>query len=291
MKASALSIAAVAVAFAAAVLAATGTAQAHTRSVYHGGTYFGSVVVDSGQVVDGDLNVLFGNATIDGTVHGNVNVVGGSTTVEPGASVTGQINAIGGAVTRAVVPWAPSESVQNAFAPDYRLVWHLTWDVVVLLFFLIFPVRTRIALGRLEAHPGLCVATGLLGWVAVLPVLVLLAVTIVLIPLIPIELVAVVVGAFIGKAALALLVGRRLYELLSSRTTPSPFAALLLGLVLITAAEMVPIVGTLVFVLVGLVGLGAVLLTFINSQSPFGPLGPPDPPGRPTISGPPMTMA
>ena len=38
-----------------------------------------------------------------------------------------------------------------------------------MLFFLIFPLRTRIALDRLERHPGLCSAVGLLGWGAVLP--------------------------------------------------------------------------------------------------------------------------
>ncbi len=291
MKTSILSIAAVALAFFAAVFAATGTAQAHVRSVYHGGTYFGSVIVEPGQVVDGDLNVIFGNATIDGTVNGDLNVVGGNPTVEPGGAVTGQINNIGGDVTRAVVPWAPNTAFQSAYAPDYRLLWRLAWDAVVLLFFLIFPVRTRMALGRLEAHPGLSVAAGLIGWVAILPVAILLAVTIVLIPLIPLEFVALAVGVFVGKAALALLVGRRLFELLSSRTTPSPFAALILGLVLLTAAELVPVVGTLVFVLVGLVGLGAVLLTFVTGQGPLGPLGPPPQTARPDITGPPMTTA
>ncbi|MHB8146028.1 MAG: bactofilin family protein [Vulcanimicrobiaceae bacterium] len=292
MKTSVLSIAAVmTLAFVAAVFAATGTAQAHARSVYHGGTYFGSVIVEPGQVVDGDLNVIFGNATIDGTVNGDLNVVGGNPNVEPGGAVTGQINNVGGEVTRAVVPWAPNGSLQSAYAPDYRLLWRLAWDVVVLLFFLIFPVRTRMALGRLEAHPGLSVAAGLIGWVAIIPVAILLAVTIVLIPLIPLEFVALAVGVFVGKAALALLVGRRLYELLSSRTTPSPFAALILGLVLLTAAELVPVVGTLVFVLIGLVGLGAVLLTFVSGPGPFGPLSPPGPSARADISGPPMTTA
>ena len=59
--------------------------------------------------------------------------------------------------------------------------------LVVVLFFLIFPVRTRIALDRLERHPGLCSAVGLLGWVAVLPLALLLLCTIVLIPFIVLE--------------------------------------------------------------------------------------------------------
>ena len=85
-------------------------ALAATQAVYHGGTYFGSVVVEPGQVVDGDLTVIFGDATIEGIVEGNVNVVGGTYVTTPGGVVTGQVNQIGGAVAQAVVPWAPPDS-------------------------------------------------------------------------------------------------------------------------------------------------------------------------------------
>ena len=103
---------------------------------------------------------------------------------------------------------------------------------------------------------------GLLGCIAVIPLAVLLAITILLIPLIPLELVFVLAGVFLGTAALALLIGRRLCELLSPATTPSPLVALLVGIALITAAELVPVVGTLVLIFVGLIGLGATMLSF-----------------------------
>lgn len=177
--------------------------------------------------------------------------------------------------------WLPSLA-----GVHYRVISSIAWDGVALLFFLIFPMRTRMALGRLEAHPGLAVGAGLAGWVALFPLLVLSAISIVLIPLIPIELVAFAVAIFIGKAALALLVGRRLYEMLSAESAPSPFAALILGLVLLTAAEIVPIIGIFVMISVALVGLGSVLLTFLTPSNPLYPFG--DPPSRPTISGPPM---
>ncbi|MDP9025446.1 MAG: hypothetical protein M3N13_08740 [Candidatus Eremiobacteraeota bacterium] len=278
-------------AFVALLAISTGTAQAGVRSVYHGGTYMGSVWVEPGQVVDGDLNVLFGNANIDGTVTGDVNVVGGSVLERPGSSVEGHANAIGGDVVQTLVPWAPSadSSVANG---DWRLTWRIAWDVVVLVFFLIFPLRTRLALDRLEQHPGLATAAGLFGWVAVIPLMVLLAVTIVLIPLIPLELVALVAGVFIGKAALSLLIGRRFYELLKPNATPSPVMALLIGLVLLTAAEMVPVIGILVSCMVGLVGLGAVILTFIRDQQPpFSGTFAGGTTARPPIGGPPMPVA
>ena len=241
-------------------------ARADVQAVYHGGTYFGSVVVEPGQVVDGDLTVILGDATIAGIVEGDVNVIGGNYDPRPGGVVTGQINQIGGAVTQAVVPWAPSEAPYNPFVPDHRLLWRLSWNLLALLVFLIFPVRTRMVLDRLERHPGLSVTAGLFGCVAVLPLAVLLAITIVLIPLILLEFVFVLASIFLGTAALSLLIGRRLCELISPATTPSPLLALLVGIGLITAAELVPVVGTLVLILVGLIGLGATLLSFAGDS-------------------------
>jgi hypothetical protein len=263
---------------------AAAPALAGVRSVYHGGTYVGSVIVEPGQVVQGDLTVFAGDATIEGVVNGNVNVIGGSVYERPGATVAGQVNTIGGDVVNMVVPWAASPYRQTTPAADYRLIWRIVWDVVALLFFLIFPLRTRMALDRLERHPGLCAAVGLLGWVAVVPLAILLICTILLIPFIAVEAVAVIAAVFLGKAALALLVGRRLCEVISPSTTPSPFLALVVGLVLITAAELVPVVGTLVMVFVALIGLGAAILAFTGETF----LGAAHGVARPPIGGPPM---
>jgi hypothetical protein len=273
------------IAFAAIAGASTGVASA-AQSIYHGGTYWGSVVVEPYQIVDGNLNVMFGNATIYGEVDGDVNVFGGN--IDNRGVVTGRMNAVLGSVASTILPWAPDQSeMPMPYAQDHRVWWRIAWSAIVLVFFLIFPVRSRMALDRLEQHPGLSAAAGLCGWVAVVPVMVLLAVTIVLIPLIPVEFVALGVACFVGQAALALLIGRRFYELLQPQATPSPLLALVIGLVLLTAAELVPVAGMLVTLLVALVGLGSVLLTF------FGELNPPyagyQNVQRPPVGGPPMT--
>jgi hypothetical protein len=261
----------------AAVLLLRAPAIADTQAVYHGGTYFGSVVVEPGQVVDGDLTVVFGDATNAGIVQGDVTVIGGNYDPRPGGVVTGRVTQVGGTLTQSVVPWAPSDMEYNPFLPDHRLLWRLSWNLLALLVFLIFPLRTRMVLDRLERHPGLSVAAGLLGCVAVIPLAVLLAISILLIPLILLEFVFVLAGVFLGTAALALLIGRRLCELLSPSTTPSPLVALLAGLALITAAELVPVVGTLVLIFVGMIGLGATLLSFAGGSLPKEISGPPVP--------------
>ncbi|HZZ00262.1 MAG TPA: polymer-forming cytoskeletal protein [Candidatus Baltobacteraceae bacterium] len=261
---------------------------ASVQSIYHGGTYVGSVIVEPGQVVQGDLTVIAGDATIEGSVDGDVNVVAGTAYVRPGATITGQVNMIGGDVASAVVPWAGTSPYYRDTSGDYRLMWRIVWDLVAVLFFLIFPMRTRMAIDRLENHPGLCAAIGLVGWVAVIPLAILLLCTILLIPFIAVEAVAVIGGLFLGKAALALLVGRRLWDVLSPKTTPSPFAALVVGLALITAAELVPIIGTVVMVFVAMIGLGASILAFTGDTL----VGPPGiRKSRPPLSGPPMPAA
>jgi len=278
----------VVLAFIIAVAASTSLALADPTSVDHGGTYVGSVVVGPGQIVDGDLNVVLGDATIEGTVNGDVNVVGGNI-IERGGHVMGTKNVVGGTVIESIVPWwAPGGENYGRFMPDHRGWWHVAWDVVALVFFLIFPLRTRMALDRLERHAGASTLAGLCGWVATFPVAVLLVFTLVLIPLIPVEFVLIAVAVFIGKAALALLIGRRFYELLQPKATPAPLLALVIGLVLLTAAELVPVLGILVTLLIMLVGLGAVLLTFVPDWNLPGTAGSPP---RGVVGGPPMPVA
>jgi hypothetical protein len=64
--------------------------------------------------------------------------------------------------------------------------------------------------------------------------------------------------------------------------TPSPLVALIIGLVVVCAAEIVPIVGWVVTALVWLVGLGAAILSFVRSTQVDAAVH------RAPIGGPPM---
>jgi hypothetical protein len=179
------------------------------------------------------------------------------------------------------------------------MVW-LAYSVIVLLAFLIFPVRVRAALDRVEHHPGLSAGVGVIALVAIIPIAILLFISFIGWPLIPVEFLALFAAILIGYAALSMLIGRRLYELMLPRTTPSPVAALILGLVVIAAAGMVPVIGHLVVGLVCLVGLGAAILAFVRETAFMGPHfggphfggpqmgGPQGGAPRPPIGGPPM---
>ncbi len=253
----------------------------HHLWFHHGANYmFRDVTVEQGETVDGDLNVFFGNATIEGRVNGDLNVFGGSCDTTNGM-VEGEVNCLQTASLGGIVPWVGNAFEDIPFAGESKhLSMTLFGNFIVFLMFLLFPMRVRLALARVETQPGLAAVIGLLACVAVIPLGILLILSIIGIPLIIIEFAAIFAGVWIGQAAIALLVGRRLSELVRPNTTPSPLAALLLGLIVVSAAEIVPGVGWFVTALMILVGLGAAILGFV----PFAATG-----VRRTISGPPMT--
>jgi hypothetical protein len=262
-----------------AVLAFAHPRPADARSHDHGQTkFFTDVYIAPNEVVDGDLNVVFGNADIAGVVHGDVNTLFGTCSLSGSAQVDGQEHCIQNDTMRALVPWGASAVGDQ----EYHLLGKLASSAVVVLVFLLFPLRMRLALARVERHPALSVAAGAIGATAMIPIAIVLAISIIGIPLIALEAAAIFLGLWIGQGAISLLVGRRLCELLMPASTPSPLVALIIGLVIVSAAEIVPVVGWVVTALVWLTGLGAAILSFIRSAQLDGAVQ------RAPIAGPPM---
>jgi hypothetical protein len=247
---------------------AFGAGAASARTYARGQTvWFSDKTLSNGDEVRGDLDVVFGNVRCEegAVIDGNVRTFFGNFDQLDGCTVSGRvIDAFDG---DQVAPFVPAFSVPDGFDENRKLVGKLAWDVVVVFVFLLFPLRVRVALDRVERHPGLSAAAGTLAAIAVLPVAVMLLLSIVGIPLIVIEVAALLAGIWIGHAAIALLVGRRLYELVRPHATPSPLGALLLGLVVVSAAQTLPLVGWAVSALVWIVGLGATVLAFMRESS------------------------
>jgi hypothetical protein len=250
--------------------AAASAASAHTydRDVT---VWFGNKTIDSDDVVNGDLTVVFGNATCDSgaVIRGNVRVYDGHFYQYDGCELGGVADELGATDLGAVLlPWTGGSFADPAIVEQNRHVLrHIAYDVVILFAFLLFPLRVRVALERVEQHPGLSAAAGTLAAVAVIPLAILLLISVIGIPLIVVEVAAVMAGLWIGQAAVAIIVGRRLFELLRPHTTPSPLGALLLGLVVVTAGELLPGFGWIVTAIVSLVGLGAAILAFVRESS------------------------
>jgi hypothetical protein len=251
-------------------------ASASARTFHHGKTvWFSDLTIGQGDVVKGDLDIVFGNVTCEdgGEVDGNVRTFFSSFDEKDGCNVEGKVSdvfnsdAADGDGALSFLPALAPPSADDFLTQNRRVLKKFAWDVVVVFAFLLFPLRVRVALDRVEKHPGLSFAAGAVAVVALVPIGVLLLLSIIGIPLIPLEIAALFACLWIGNAAVALLVGRRLYELLRPHTTPSPLGALVLGLIVVTAAETLPVVGWAVTSLVALVGLGAALLAFVRETS------------------------
>lgn len=143
----------------------------------------------------------------------------------------------------------------------------LAGNALAVAAFFVFPIRSRLALDRLERQPAMCFAAGALGWIAVIPIAVVLLCTLLLAPLIAVEALAVALATFVGTASVALLVGRRMYAALDKNGTTTENLALILGVALLSAAELVPILGFLVTIAAGLAGLGATILTWLPERA------------------------
>jgi hypothetical protein len=227
--------------------------------------YFNDVTVNPGEVVNGNVSVIFGSAHINGRVDGDVNVVGGSCDLGPGGTISGKRNCADGPLAM-MAPFAVAQQDRTQAFGDGDLYLRLASGIATLVLFLLFPLRTRIALDRVERYPGLAGVAGFIGALAFFPLMLLLLITVVGIPLVPIVAAACLWAVWIGIGSVALIVGRRLSELVAPRSTPSPFAALLLGLVVVTAAEMLPKVGGIVTAIVYLVGFGATIVSFVSTD-------------------------
>lgn len=257
-------------AFLVLLAASAGTASARTYN--HGmNVVLSTRSLGDGDDVRGDLNIVLGTATCsDGAViEGDVNTIFGTFEPLDGCVVHGAVNdAFNGEPVGSIIPWiSPQNGAAMLLAENRRIMMQLAYGVVVVFAFLLFPVRVRVALERVEQHPGLSAAVGTLAVVAVIPVAILLVLSIIGIPLVVVEVAAIFAGLWIGQAAVAILIGRRLFELMRPHATPSPLGALLLGLVVVSAGQILPVVGWIVTALVGLVGLGAAILAFVRETA------------------------
>ena len=249
-----------------------------------------SVEIDGS--TSGDAVAVGGSVRIGsgGHVGGNTVAVGGSTDVEAGAVIEGDAVAVGGAVEvdeggriegqrssvgwggRVLGPWGDSWMPFGFMTTVGGLFWAifrtLFLALLVGLCLLVARPAVTVAARRVTTEPWKAVFAGLLTQLLFLPVLVLvtviLAVSIIGIPLlvlVPVAVVALIVGALVGFAAVAEVLGRSLEARFGARLA-SPFLIALVG---VTAIQGVTLVGRVIGLpagVLGFFGFGLIALGF-----------------------------
>ena len=244
----------------------------------------------TGPVGDSAVAVL-GNVYVDSAVNGNVVAVLGDVELGPQAQVGGDTVAVGGVVSRdpsAIVrgtqqslgfathvhgiDWLQAW-VQHcllygrmlAFAPGLGWAWSLALICLALyaLTAALCPHAVERCRQTLETHPLQSLLAALLTVLATPVLFVLLCITVIGILAVPFVGLALLLTDFFGKLVIVAWLGHRIVKLFSSATLLPPYLAVLVGGPLLLLLYTVPVVGMILYKLLGLLGLGVVVYTML----------------------------
>lgn len=253
---------------------------------------FGSGVhVARGEVVR-DAVAFGGDAVIEGEVLGDAVAFGGSVVLRDGASVSGDVTSFGGEVSderagRSGVQLFDGGDGASASHHDrgpIEAVWHWVKEtarsaVAHALLFLLGLILMGVSRERLRAMQttmitdGLKTAgAGLLGYVASVVLIVLLALTILGIPVAVLMGLALPVATYVGLAAAATVIGAALPL---PQLEGNQVAQLAAGVLVLFVASLVPVVGGIATAVAACLGFGALIRTRFREVPPADlPQGP-----------------
>ncbi|MGA9347392.1 MAG: polymer-forming cytoskeletal protein [Anaerolineae bacterium] len=267
----------------------------------------GSAVLEEDSLVHGNVVVMGGSARVAGEVNGDIVTFGGNVEVRTTAVVDGDLVTIGGNVEReegAVVRGSEVEGLEFRGFPRFWTVptrlnltnrWPNIWSSFIfdvfksifvalalaalgLLVVLFWPKQTQVVSQTILTAPLPSGGVGLLTAVVAVALMVLLAITICLSPVAFLLGVATLAGGIFGWIAVGLLVGQKLLEAFKVKGITT-MIAVVVGILLISLLGAIPCIGTITAIIVGCLGLGAVVLTRFGTQTyPLPTRVPPAPP-------------
>ena len=246
--------------------------------------------------IDGEVNdsavTVLGNTYIDGKIDGDAVAVLGNMELGPHAEIGGNVVAVGGTLQRdpaAIV----RGNVQHVFAGNFGSVgWLRTWvhhclfygrplalapglgwawglALACLAFYAGLALLFRDGLTRcvqtFETQPGHSVLAALIAMLLTPVLVVLLCVTVIGIAAVPFVVFGLFCAALFGKAVMLAWLGRRVAGRHGEGAMSHPAVAVLIGGMLVLVLYLVPVLGLLVYKLLGLLGLGAVVYTLIQN--------------------------
>lgn len=265
----------------------------------------GNVTIEADAQVKGSIVIFGGNISLDGTMTGDLVLIGGSGSMGAKSVIEGDLMTVGGSVSRAEgsrvegqirndptievpipaipdvpnvpevpnVPGAPDvpespiwNSIGSAFGVLGWAVLYAALAMVLVLF--LHPQMERVA----QTVVRQTLAAGGVGLLTILVfplLLVFMAVTIILILGIPFAVLALVLAWLFGIVSIGMEVGERFTRAIGQEWSPvltAGFGTFLLVLV-VEGIGLAPCIGWLAPFLVGVTGVGAVLLTWIDSQA------------------------
>lgn len=249
-------------------------------------SYGGAVTVEEDAEIEHDVVAFGGDVTLQkgARVGGDAVSFGGQVHKADGAQVRGEVvsmgsKSIGTTVARGAA-MAAEENARDKGGPSGLAGFLLRFAVMFglgFVFMMFAPQRVRLLEQEIQRAPVVDGAMGALGFIALIPATVILAITLIGIPVAVLLWPLVCLVSLMGLTALANLVGARVPVFKGKKTQALVLAVGVFAL-LLTAA--IPVIGPLVLTVAACISFGAVLRTRLGFKNQALPV--PDGVGAPT---------
>lgn len=243
--------------------------------------------------VDRDMVVVFGKTQLASTavIDGSLIVVGGGVSIMPGATIgldlvavaggydapvgfspRGQHIVIGPAILGGqldgVLPWITRGLLWGRLiVPGLPWIWTIvaTFFIGYLILNLVFHRSVGACAETLTRRPITSFLSGLLVLLLTGPLCLLLVVSLLGIPVIPFVICSLIAASIIGKVSVARWIGMRITGQDSQESRAQGARSFAIGFGVLCLALMTPVLGIVAWTLTGGLGIGAAVLTFVNS--------------------------
>jgi uncharacterized RDD family membrane protein YckC len=241
-----------------------------TGSVRHDAVaVLGNTMIDGS--VDGDVVSVLGNVELGphANVGGDVAAVGGKVERDPAAQVRGTMQTVGSFAGFAwLKPWIEHCLLYGrplALAPGLGWAWSLALCFLALYAGLALLFRDGVTrcVQTLESQPGMTLVAALITVLLTPVLLVLLCITFVGIAAVPFVAAGLLCASLFGKTVMLAWLGHRAVGARGAERFGHPVFAVLVGGVIVLVLYLVPVLGFIVYKLLGLFGLGAVVYTLV----------------------------
>jgi uncharacterized RDD family membrane protein YckC len=236
--------------------------------------------------VGGDMVVVASRASVaeGAVVERDLAVVGGPFEAPPTFSARGEHVVVGttaiGSIIEGVIPWATQGLLLGRLiVPSLGWMWFFVGVVafVYLVLGLLFERAVRACTEPLYAKPLSTFLVGLLVYLLFGPVIFILAVSVVGIIVIPFAICALFVAGLFGRVAVARAIGGTVLAESTPGDKLEAARSFVIGFAILVVAYMVPILGIVTYMLVGVFGMGAAsmaLFAALRRENPARPKPP-----------------
>jgi uncharacterized RDD family membrane protein YckC len=230
----------------------------------------GDTLIDG--LVQGDVVSVLGNVKLgpDAIVGGDVVAVGGKVERDPAAQVHGAVQTVIGSFTGFawLKPWIENCLFYGrplALAPGLGWAWGLALGFLALYagLALLFGEGVTRCVQTLESQPGMTLVAALITVLLTPILLVLLCITFVGIAAVPFVAAGLFCASVFGKTVMLAWLGHRTVGARGGSRVGHPALAVLVGGAIVLVLYLVPVVGFIVYKVLGMFGLGAVIYTLV----------------------------